>query len=86
MCIRVVERYAVCQCVYFVHGIDQCGAYGRRGHEVEDRTILVGHTCPQHAAAYSYSSTNGRPASIGQVLPDYYGAGSSGSSYGRSYR
>ncbi|KAH8154974.1 uncharacterized protein LAJ45_01507 [Morchella importuna] len=32
MCMRVVERYAVCKCVYFTHGVDQCGAYGRRGH------------------------------------------------------
>lgn len=49
MCMRVVERYAVCKCVYFTHGIDQCSAYGRRGHLVQDKVVLVGHTCPSHS-------------------------------------
>ncbi|TGZ77649.1 hypothetical protein EX30DRAFT_290615, partial [Ascodesmis nigricans] len=49
MCIRVVERFAVCHCVYFVHGVDQCTAYGQRGHQVEDRILFVGHSCPSHA-------------------------------------
>jgi len=48
---RVVERYAVCKCVYYTHGIDQCSAYGRRGHAVQDKTVLVGHTCPHHSNA-----------------------------------
>ncbi|KAF8540694.1 hypothetical protein BDD12DRAFT_641761, partial [Trichophaea hybrida] len=52
MCYRVIEVYAVCRCVYYVHGVDQCGAYGLPGHHVEDRTLLVGHTCPQHATGY----------------------------------
>ena len=51
MCMRVVERYAVCKCVYYTHGIDQCSAYGRRGHAVQDKTVLVGHTCPNHSNA-----------------------------------
>ncbi|KAF8254128.1 hypothetical protein K440DRAFT_618774 [Wilcoxina mikolae CBS 423.85] len=92
MCYRVIEIYAVCRCVYYVHGVDQCGAYGLPGHHVEDRTLLVGHTCPQHAAGYSRSSSssnnNGRPSyTIGQVIPDTYGATSYGSSYNsRSHR
>ncbi|KAL0631673.1 hypothetical protein Q9L58_009465 [Maublancomyces gigas] len=40
MCMRVVERYAVCKCVYFTHGIDQCSAYGRRGHLVQDKLAV----------------------------------------------
>jgi hypothetical protein len=87
MCYRVIEIYAVCRCVYYVHGVDQCGAYGLPGHHVEDRTLLVGHTCPQHASGYSNSRSNGRPHSIGQVIPDTYGADSFGASYNyRSHR
>ncbi|KAA8910261.1 hypothetical protein FN846DRAFT_751409, partial [Sphaerosporella brunnea] len=63
MCFRVVERYAVCQCVYFVHGIDQCGAYGQLGHQLEERVVLVGHTCPHHAAGYNYNSSSGAGSS-----------------------
>ncbi|KAL7269360.1 hypothetical protein RUND412_007984 [Rhizina undulata] len=40
MCMRVVERFAVCKCIYYVHGVDQCSAYGRRGHEVQDKVVL----------------------------------------------
>ncbi|KAI5781942.1 hypothetical protein EDC01DRAFT_235021 [Geopyxis carbonaria] len=82
MCIRVVERYAVCKCVYYVHGVDQCSAYGRRGHEVEDRTVLVGHTCPQHsghAMSYNHYSTSTSPVTdhyafseVRGVLPDSF--------------
>ena len=74
MCYRVVERYAVCGCVYFVHGVDQCGAYGQ--HQVQDRVVLVGHTCPNHAASYTYTSSRPSPShcpSIG-VIADSYGS------------
>lgn len=78
MCIRVVERYAVCGCVYFVHGVDQCGAYGRRGHGIEDRIVPVGHTCPLHATGYNHSV--GPYSGMSQVIPSYR----SGSSMGPS--
>ncbi|KAI5821049.1 hypothetical protein BZA77DRAFT_236220, partial [Pyronema omphalodes] len=52
MCIRVTEIYAVCRCVYYVHGVDQCGSFGSPGHYIEDRSVLVGHSCPAHAASY----------------------------------
>jgi hypothetical protein len=47
MCIRIVEKYAVCGCIYHVHGVDACPAYGR--HEVADRVVQVGYACPRHA-------------------------------------
>ncbi|KAF8419531.1 hypothetical protein EV426DRAFT_567391 [Tirmania nivea] len=91
MCIRITERYAVCQCVYYVHGVDQCGAAGRAGHSIQERTVLVGYACAAHtgramasnAPQISYYQpaqyTGGR---LG-VLPDYPGTGSSrGSSQG----
>lgn len=86
MCMRVVERYSVCKCVYFIHGIDQCSAYGRRSHEVEDRVVLVGHTCPDHSShGYQYSEYSGLQAYANGVIPDHnsgYSANSSGSSSG----
>ncbi|KAI5859044.1 hypothetical protein BZA05DRAFT_329765 [Tricharina praecox] len=78
MCLRVVERYAVCGCIYFTHGVDRCGAYGQ--HQVQDRVVLVGHTCPLHAASYNlHTSPSSHPSpshcpSMG-VLPDSYGSG-----------
>ncbi|RPA85555.1 hypothetical protein BJ508DRAFT_322592 [Ascobolus immersus RN42] len=50
MCLRVVERYAVCGCIYYVHGVDQCRQFGMLGHEVEDKVVLVGHSCQAHLA------------------------------------
>lgn len=50
MCIRLTERYAVCNCVYYVHGVDQCGAAGRAGHIIQERTVLVGYACAAHTA------------------------------------
>lgn len=46
MCIRVVERYAACHCIYHIHGVDACSSYGR--HPVTDRVIYVGYSCPRH--------------------------------------
>ncbi|CCX34882.1 hypothetical protein FPQ18DRAFT_250558 [Pyronema domesticum] len=82
MCIRVTEIYAVCRCVYYVHGVDQCGSFGSPGHYVEDRSVLVGHTCPSHASSYANTSSHGHYSSSSQrapILPEY---GSSNSSYG----
>ncbi|KAF8460928.1 hypothetical protein BDZ91DRAFT_410212 [Kalaharituber pfeilii] len=62
MCLRIVERYAVCKCVYFVHGVDQCNSYGMRGHIVTDKIVLVGHSCRDHS--YSISSNSSQSSSI----------------------
>lgn len=96
MCIRITERYAVCQCVYYVHGIDQCSAAGRAGHSIQERTVLVGYACAAHTGRSMasnapqtnyYQSTQYTGARLG-VLPDYPGTGSSrGSSQGpQQYR
>ncbi|CDM29121.1 unnamed protein product [Penicillium roqueforti FM164] len=58
MCYKVVERYSVCKCLYFEHSIDPCSAYGQRGHEVQEKTVLVGYTCEKHSTG-----------SISAVLP-----------------
>ena len=49
MCIRLIERYAACRCVYHRHAVDPCRRSGQRGHPVEERTILVGYACPAHS-------------------------------------
>ena len=70
MCMRVVEIYSVCKCVYFTHGIDQCSAYGR--HAVEDRIVLVGHSCPSHSGTgFQYSTSSRIQSQIAGVIPDF---------------
>jgi len=50
MCIRVIERYAICGCKYHVHSIDACAAYGQ--HAISDKVVYVGYACPQHSLAW----------------------------------
>ncbi|RPA71761.1 hypothetical protein BJ508DRAFT_187827, partial [Ascobolus immersus RN42] len=49
MCIRITERYAVCSCIYYIHGVDQCQAVGQAGHKIDERDVLVGHSCEAHS-------------------------------------
>ena len=49
MCIQVIERYALCRCLYYKHQIDFCSNYRRRGHCVQCREILVGYACLKHS-------------------------------------
>ncbi|CAD0115200.1 unnamed protein product [Aureobasidium uvarum] len=51
MCIQVVERYAVCRCLYHRHSIDPCAAYGSRSHGITERVVFVGYKCPTHSSA-----------------------------------
>ncbi|KAL2350309.1 hypothetical protein BJ546DRAFT_452086 [Cryomyces antarcticus] len=53
MCIRIIEKYAVCGCVYYIHAVDACAAFGR--HPVVDRIVLVGYLCPQHSSRTTLS-------------------------------
>ena len=46
MCIKIVERYAVCKCVYHEHNVDPCKLVG--WHAADERTVLVGYACPDH--------------------------------------
>ncbi|KGO77182.1 hypothetical protein PITC_024240 [Penicillium italicum] len=55
MCYKVVERFSVCKCLYFEHSIDPCSAYGQRGHEVQEKTVLVGYTCDKHSGRGIYA-------------------------------
>jgi hypothetical protein len=56
MCIQVIERYAVCRCIYYIHEVDQCALYGQRGHEVSERVVDVGYACPDHSAGAATAS------------------------------
>lgn len=46
MCIKVIEKYAVCGCLYHVHRVDACPNYGK--HAVRDVIVAVGYACPNH--------------------------------------
>ena len=49
MCYQVVERYSVCNCLYYRHSIDPCRAYGQQGHRVQEKVVLVGYACTDHS-------------------------------------
>lgn len=82
MCYQLVELYSQCKCLYYQHAVDRCASYGRRGHTVTQRTILVGYACHLHSAPQGHSSYSG-----GQTYSDsgYYSSHSSKSSH-RQYR
>jgi hypothetical protein len=46
MCMRIVEKFPVCGCIYYTHSVDRCSYYGR--HAVVEKVIWVGASCPQH--------------------------------------
>lgn len=49
MCYQVLELYSACRCLYYQHAVDRCPRYGKRGHGITNRTILVGYACFNHA-------------------------------------
>ncbi|KAK0741219.1 hypothetical protein B0T18DRAFT_303442, partial [Schizothecium vesticola] len=58
MCYLLVELYSACRCLYYQHAVDRCAAYGRPGHGVQTRTILVGYACGDHSRGASYSQSS----------------------------
>jgi hypothetical protein len=46
----VVELYSACRCLYYQHAVDRCPKYGRHGHSITHRTILVGYACADHSS------------------------------------
>ena len=54
MCYQIIEKFAVCGCLYCKHAVDPCARYGLRDHTVQERVILVGYTCPRHSLQQSY--------------------------------
>ncbi|PLB37675.1 uncharacterized protein BDW47DRAFT_106604 [Aspergillus candidus] len=59
MCLQVVERFSVCDCLYFKHAIDPCALFGQIGHVVSQRDVKVGYACSQHSRGpqgYEYPS------------------------------
>ncbi|KAK3685795.1 hypothetical protein B0T22DRAFT_230463 [Podospora appendiculata] len=53
MCYQVLEVYSACRCLYYQHAVDRCAAYGRPGHGITVKTILVGYTCDHHSRGAS---------------------------------
>lgn len=49
MCYQILEVYASCKCLYYIHPVDKCAASGRPGHKVARRTIPVGYLCSTHS-------------------------------------
>jgi len=61
MCYQLVELYSACRCLYYQHAVDRCAAYGRSGHAIQRRTILVGIACGEHSqrgSSYSYGAAD----------------------------
>lgn len=79
MCIQVIERYSVCRCLYYKHAIDPCSARSQRGHSIQEKTVLVGYACDNHAQHRAASSTQ-----IQQLHPDSgYASGGWSARYGK---
>jgi hypothetical protein len=75
MCYQLVELYSACRCLYYQHAVDRCAGYGRPGHGVQQRTILVGYACGAHTeSSRQYSSGYTHSSS------SHYGSYSSGGS------
>ncbi|OHW97633.1 hypothetical protein CSPAE12_03686 [Colletotrichum incanum] len=49
MCYQIIELYGACRCLYYQHPVDRCAAYGRPGHSIQKRTVLVGYACHVHS-------------------------------------
>lgn len=54
MCIKVIERYAVCKCLVYSHAVDACASYERLKHSVRTREVLVGYACQVHSKTGSF--------------------------------
>lgn len=48
MCFQLLERFTACKCLYYSHAVDRCQSYGRKGHIVTRREIIVGYACLDH--------------------------------------
>lgn len=68
MCYQLVELYSACRCLYYQHAVDRCAAYGRPGHDIQRRTILVGYACSLH-------SSHGSSGGYEYACPDYSDSG-----------
>ncbi|KAI1344702.1 hypothetical protein F5Y15DRAFT_410402 [Xylariaceae sp. FL0016] len=80
MCYQLTELYSACRCLYYQHAVDRCAAYGRPGHGITKRTILVGYACQDHSQSSGYGAYAG-----GQTYSDsgYYSNYSTRDSYHR---
>ncbi|KAI9825667.1 MAG: hypothetical protein M1832_001011 [Thelocarpon impressellum] len=85
MCYQVVERFSVCRCLYYRHSIDPCQAYGQRGHTIQEKTVLVGYACQNHALRRVAPGQSSLGGGRGGHQPDS-GYSSANYGYSSSYR
>lgn len=69
MCIQIVERYAVCRCLFYKHSVDACPSYRRRGHDITIRDVLVGYACLKHSRTASRSEASAGYSDSGHSTP-----------------
>lgn len=60
MCYQITELYSGCRCLSYQHALDRCASYGRPGHSIQKRTVLVGYACKAHSL--SHGSYTYRPS------------------------
>lgn len=80
MCIKIIERYAVCQCIYTTHAVDPCSRVGLRDHRIILKEVLVGYTCPRHSA------TGAQPSSSSTYQPSFPDSGYGSGGYTQQHR
>lgn len=70
MCYQVLELYSACRCLYYQHAVDRCPRYGKRGHGITNRTILVGYACFNHAGEDAQNRLKEQSGQPGSDLKD----------------
>ena len=58
MCLQIVEKYAVCGCLYHRHAVDPCPKANQRGHGISTREVRVGYACSRHSSSKSSSGSS----------------------------
>ncbi len=60
------SRGALCtsRCLYHRHAIDPCQYYGCQGHNIQEKTVQVGHACARHMINQPYKAEPGIKAAV----------------------
>ena len=69
-CIQIVERYAVCGCIYYKHAIEHsplCTCRGR-GQNVTVKDVLVGYACARHCKPALQQSPTSRLNAVSETF------------------
>jgi hypothetical protein len=64
MCIKIVEKFAACGCIYHTYPIDPCPRYGKSGHKTQIIETQVGYACQHHSREAQNSKPDPKDCSV----------------------